>query len=189
MILTLTEYKSFEALTKDDQDGKYNLLISAASNLIKTYLGSIFAPPVSPIEEYITVDYDTDRIWPKYWPISSLISVEEKPRYSHDSTVWYMLTAGADYELDGDSIVRIPRPGGFGTWRSGSVKIVYTGGFTEADAPNELKLACIELVNYYRDKGFLPNRSLQGATIITAGAGVPELPAHIRAILDQYRSS
>lgn len=188
-IISLAEYKQFEGLSKNDQDVKLNLLIEAASNLIKTYLGNMFAPDVSPIVEYISVDYDTDRIFPKFYPISSLISVEEPDRYTYDSTVHVPIQVGTQYYLDGDSIVRVPGDG-FANWplSPATVKVTYLGGYEANETPSELKLACIELVNYYRDKGFLPNRSLQGATIINAGAGVAELPPHVRAILDYYKA-
>jgi hypothetical protein len=187
-IITLEEYKNYEGLIKTDQDVKFTLLIESASNLIKTYLGSIFAPPVSPIVEYISVDYDTDRLWPKYYPITNLISVEEPDRYSYGSTVHIPLQVGTDYVLDGDSILRIAGSG-FSCWPISptTVKVTYVGGYTDSNTPAELKLAAIELVNYYRDKGFLPNRSMQGATIITSGTGVADLPPHVRAILDYYK--
>lgn len=187
-IITLAEYKAYEGLTKTDQDGKYSLLIAASSNLIKTYLGSIFAPDVSPIVEYISVDYDTDRIFPKYWPLGNVISVEEPDRYTWDSTVHVPIQVGTEYFVDGDSIVRVPGHG-FANWpiSPATVKVTYEGGYSALEIPADLKLACIELVNYYRDKGFLPNRSMQGATIITSGAGVADLPAHVRAILEYYK--
>lgn len=190
-ILTLAEYKSFEGLTKTDQDIKLNLLIEAASNLIKTYLGSIFSPAVTPIVEYVSVDYDTDRIYPQYYPITNLISVEESDRYTTDSTIHVPLQTGTEYYLDGDSIVRVPGALGFANWpiSPATIKITYEGGYADTvDMPSEIKLACIELVNYYKEKGFLPNRSIQGATIINAGAAVADLPAHVRAILDYYKN-
>lgn len=187
-IITLSEYKAFEGLSKNDQDVKLTLLIEAASSLIKAYLGNVFAPLTSPIVEYISVDYDTDRIWPKYSPLTNVISVEEPDRYTWDSTVHVPIQVGTEYYVDGDSIVRIPG-NGFANWpiSPATVKVTYEGGYSISDTPADLKLACIELVNYYRDKGFLPNRSLQGATIINAGTAVADLPAHVRAILEYYK--
>lgn len=188
-IITLQEYKAYEGLSKTDQDVKLNLLIDAASSLIKTYLGNVFAPETSPIVEYITVDYDTNRIFPKYWPLREVISVEEPDRYTIDSTVHVPLQSGTQYYVDGNSIVRVPGTGGFANWPLSprAVRVTYDGGFDVDSVPSDLKLAAIELVNYYKDKGFLPSRSLQGATIINSGTAVPDLPAHVRAILDYYK--
>lgn len=187
-IITLEEYKNYQGLTKTDNDTKITFLIGAVSNLIKAYLGNMFAEDDDPIEEYISVDYDTDRIYPKYYPIRNVISVSESDRYTTDSTVHVPLQVGTQYFVDGDSIVRIPGSG-FANWpiSPSTVKIVYEGGWLGTDIPTDIKLAAIELVNYYMNKEFIPNRSLQGATIINAGSTVADLPAHVRAILDYYK--
>lgn len=187
-IITLEEYKSFEGLSQTKEDPKLIFLVSAASSLIKAYIGDIFAPAVSPIVEYISVDYDTDRIYPRYYPINSIISVEESDRYTLDSTVHVPLQVGTQYYLDNDSLVRVPGTG-FANWpiSPGTVKLTYTGGYSFATTPMELKLACIQLVNFYKNNEHVPSRSMQGATIINPAAGVAELPAHVRAILDTYK--
>ncbi len=189
-IITLAEYKSFNKLVKDDLDDKYTFLISAVSEIIRAYLdGSVFAPS-GQITEYISVDYDTDRIFPKYWPIRNIVSIEEPDRYTWDSTVHVPLQVGTEYYLDGDSIVRVPE-NGFANWpiSPATVKLVYEAGYdTDAGgSPADVKLAAIELVNYYVNKEHIPNRSIQGTTIINAGSTVADLPAHVRAILDQYK--
>jgi Phage gp6-like head-tail connector protein len=187
-IITLEEYKQYQGLTKMDQDAKLSLVIASASNIIKTYIGDIFTPTTSPIVEYISVDYDTNRIYPRYYPINSIISVEESDRYTTDSTVHVPLQTGTQFYLDDDSIVRVPGSLGFANWpiSPGTVKVTYTGGYSLLSTPADLKLACIELVNYYVNKDFVPSRTLQGATIINPTGGTAELPAHVRTILDGY---
>ena len=188
-IITLDEYKQFQGLSKTDSDAKLSLIISSASSIIKAYLGNIFAPNANPIVEYISVDYDTNRIYPKYYPINSIVSVEESDRYTTDSTVHVPLQTGTQFYLDDDSIVRVPGSLGFANWpiSPSTVKLTYTAGYNLTTAPADLQLATIQLVNYYVNTEYVPSRSLQGATIINPSAGVAELPAHVRTILDTYK--
>lgn len=174
-------------LTKTDQDVKITFLIGAASSLIKAYIGDIFVSDTSPIIEYATLDYETNKVFTKYYPINSLVSVEEEVLdVETGSTVHTTITQNTDYYIDNKmSIVRIPENT---CWpmSPNRVKITYTGGFSLSDIPSDIKLATMELVTYYKEKGYLPNRSLQGATIINNTNPTAELPAHVRAILDEY---
>jgi hypothetical protein len=116
------------------------------------------------------------------------VSITEWNRYTTDSTVHVPLTNGADYELAGNTIVRIPRPGGFASWPVGPavVKVEYRAGYE--DTPHDLKLAAIFLIEYYVNKGFLPQRTIQGTTVVNAEPKEADLPNHIKAILDHYKS-
>lgn len=193
-IITLAEYKSYMGKTKTDSDQKLTFLIAAASNLIKTYTGSDYPEdPDTPIEEWFDVDYDTDVLFPKYYPITSIQMVEEINRTLNDSTIHLVLDYGADYYHTSDTIVRIPNgTHSFVNWPIGpqAVKITYTAGTAggAGGAPNDVKLACIQLVEYYENEHYIPSKSLQGGSMVFSGTTEPLIPPHVRAILDYYKS-
>lgn len=185
--ITLDEYKSYVGLSKNTEDVKISFLISAASDIIKAYLGKVF-PDQLPIIENLSVDYDTDRIYPTYYPITNIISVEESSRITNDSSI-HVLESDSQYYLDSDgSIVRVPGDG-FYTWPQypKTIKVTYEGGYSVDEAPEAIKLATVELVSYYLNRDFIPSKSMQGASIVNPVITKAELPAHIRAILDYYK--
>lgn len=193
-LITLQEYKDFVGKTKADDDAQLNVIIPAVSNIIKAYLGNT-APddPTTPIEEYVYLDYETDKIFTKYWPIRELISVEESNRYTWDSSIHVPLTANSDYYLINDAIVRVP--GGttsFSTWpmAPGVVKITYTAGEVDglgAGVIDEaIKLAAIELTTYYLKKEYIQNRSMMGSSLQTY-VDTQGMPSHIRRLLDEFK--
>jgi hypothetical protein len=194
-LITLEEYKAFAGKTKTDDDAKLNVIIPAVSSLIQAYIGN--AGPVDPtatIVENIYLDYATDKIFTKYYPIRELISVTETDRYSTDSSVHIPLTQGADYYLIDDTIIRYPTgPSGFSYWPSspGIVTVTYKAGSLDDNGdplptPSDVKLAAIELTTYYLSKEFIQNRSIMGtslATYVDKGG----MPPHIARLLDNYK--
>ena len=175
-------------MRKPDEDNKITFLIKSVSSLIKAYLGhSLVDNYEDPITEYLSFDYDTNVLYPKLWPIRDIVEITELDRYTVDSTVHVPLSAASDYYLSGDTVVRVPGYGGFGTWPRGpgSVKIVYRAGYETA--PQELKLAAIELVNYYREEQFRQSKTIQGSTVINTLTKSDEWPSHIRLLLDNYK--
>lgn len=188
-LITLQEYKDYMGMRKPDEDQKITFLISSVSSLIKAYLNySLVDNYDTAITEYASFDYDTNVYYPKLWPIRDIQEITELSRYTYDSTVHVPLTAEADYYLSGDSIVRVPGAGGFGTWPQGpnSVKIVYRAGYEEA--PNDIKLAAIELVSYYKEEQYRQSKTIMGSTVINTLTKADEWPSHIRLLLENYRN-
>lgn len=187
-LITLQEYKDYMGLRKPDEDTKLTFLIASVSSLIKAYLGySLVDNYDTPITEYASFEYDTNIYYPKLWPIRDIIEITEQSRYTTDSTVHVPLTAESDYYLSGDSIVRIPNYGGFGTWPRGpnTVKVIYRAGYE--DTPAELKLAAIELINYYSQEQFRQSKTIMGSTVINTLSKSDDWPSHIKLLLDNYK--
>lgn len=192
-IITLQEYKDFYRITKSEEDAKISLLISSVSALIQAYLGLDFEGGKT-VTETISVDYDTDVIYLDNYPIASITAITELDRYTTDSTVHVPLQYASDYVLNGPdgAIIRKHRPGGFARWPigPGSVVVSYvtepTWGMNE-DPPADLKLACIELVNYYKNEEYKQSRSIQGTSIVNTPSQGTDFPKHIQVILDRYK--
>jgi hypothetical protein len=194
-LITLEEYKTYNGLSANPKDDpKIALLISSISALIQTYLGIDFEGGKS-ITRTLSVDYDTDKIYLDHYPIESVVSVSEMDRYTTDSTVHVPLMYASQFSvnLQDGIITRIRTPGGFANWPvgPGSVTVTYVTApkwdIDTDDLPADLKLACIELVNYYRNEEFRQSKTIQGSSIInTLGKGT-DFPQHIQVILDKYK--
>lgn len=188
-LITLQEYKDYNLMSANPkEDPKINFLITSVSSLIKAYYGySLVDNYNTPLTEYASFDYDTNVYFPKQWPIRDIVEITELDRYTWDSSIHVPLTAESDYYLSGDSIVRVPGVGGFATWPQGpnSVKIVYRAGYE--NLPSDIKLAAIELVNYYREEQFKQSKTIMGSTVINTLTKSDEWPSHIRLILDSYK--
>ncbi len=196
-LITIEEYKAFTSKTKTDDDPKLNVIIPAVSNAIKAYLGSTTPEdPTAEIEEYIYLDYETDRFYTKYWPIREIISIEETRVYTYDSTIHVPLTSGADFFLANDAIIRYPTsPYGFAGWpmSPGVIKIVYKAGTLDDNGdpistPMDIKLAAIELTSYYLKQEYIQNKSIMGSSISTYVDKIG-MPPHIARLLENYKST
>ena len=195
-IITLEEYKAFNALsgnTKDD--AKIVLLISSVSSLIQAYLGLDFTGGKS-VTEVLSLDYDTNTIYLENYPISGPVTVSETDRYTWDSSVHVPLAYSSDFFVDEEEgvLTRVYTPGGFASWpvSPGVVTVTYTTapkwpGTGASAVPADLKLAAIELVNYYRNDEFRQSKSVQGSSLVNTLAEGTDFPKHIQVILDRYK--
>ena len=184
-LITLEEYKIYKGISKADQDNKINLIIPSVSNIIKAYIGTSLVDHYNdPITETHTVEYPTNEIYTRHWPINEVISVTERDRSYWDSTVHLPLVSGVDYVVEDGYLVRT---GPYSVWTTGpsTVVIEYTYGYETL--PQEIKLAALELTSYYMNSEFKESRSIQGTTIVNKVSSEPDLPPYIRAILDFYK--
>jgi hypothetical protein len=184
-LITLEEYKSFNAITKTDQDFKITLLLSVVSRLIKNHVRtSIIDNWTVPIVETAELGYESNIIFTKQFPIREIISVTEIP-YAvgiyNDSTIHVPLTFMTDYVLEENKVIRLN-----GIWnpRPDSVIITYTSGY--ATTPDDIKYATILLVEYYLKEQYIHTRSMMGSSLQSYDTMGTELPPHIARILDHY---
>lgn len=184
-IITLDEYKTYKGIAKTDQDNKITFLISSVSALIKAYCGqSLVDNWDTPITQTITLPYDSNTIYLDAFPIRDVTLVEEVMGgwvAGLDSTIHYPAQFNADYTLSVENgrLTRLGR-----TW-SRTVKVTYRAGYDEA--PMQLKLAAIELVSYYMNEDWKPNRVMQGATMAGPTPETNGIPKHIALMLDHYK--
>jgi hypothetical protein len=195
-LVTLEEYKAFVGATANPKDdARISLLIASVSSLIQAYLGLDFTGGKS-VTEVISLDYNTDKIFLKNYPVSAPVTVTETDRYTWDSSIHVPLAYAGDYVLDAENgmLTRIATPGGFANWpiSPGVITVTYTtaskwGGFGAPTVPADLKLAAIELINYYKNDEFRQNKTTQGTSLENTLAQGTDFPKHIQVILDRYK--
>lgn len=182
-LITLEYYKQAKALTGTKEDSRLSSLITAVSQLVKSYCGRAFNDyTVDQKEEYHSFEYPTSKILLDEFPVIEVGGV-----YTRLSpTESYTLTTDWILEKNNDAIHYLG-----GTWPTGieSVKIVYIAGYEEL--PQDLLLAVIDLITYYSKEEYRSSKSLQGATLnftpTSSIRGNCDFPDHIKRVLDLYR--
>lgn len=188
-LVSLDEFKAYKKITKDEDDPKLLLILRAASQLAKTYCRRTFVDYVDTDKvEYF--DGDTDEIlFLSEFPIISITSVE----VSADGATYTTITQDTDYFIDYtlDAIRTADNlsftVGSLPSFKS--VKVTYKGGYTEV--PEDLKLAVMDLAEYYRQEEYTPRKSFQSSTIENIGfraGGKSSLPAHIKRVFEMYKA-
>jgi len=186
-LITLDEFKEAQGLSSSKDDDRYEFLITSVSQLVKTYCGNSIVDyyTVNKVE-VLSVFWDTHILHLTESPVNSLVSVEE--RSSID--VPYTTLSSTDYFLDEttDSLVRVAGSSTL-NWKlgPGSVKVTYTAGYSSC--PEDLKLAVIDLVNYYHKDEYKARQTLAGASRENAPSGDTKgFPDHIKRVLDLYKN-
>ena len=197
-LITLQQYKDFAGLQGVQTDARINVIIDSVSQLVKNYCGISFIDFYSTdkTEFFDILDNHTTRIMLGESPLVSVSQVQE--REDQSSSYVTLITENSDssgkyeYMIDTvtDSIVRtnsttdIPFPRG-----RKAVKVVYRAGYNST--PEDLKLACFDLVKYYLKDERKERMTIQGATVENAvstsirnNAGFPD---HIKRVLDMYK--
>ena len=197
-LITLQQYKDFAGLQGVQTDARINVIIDSVSQLVKNYCGTSFIDFYSSdkTEFFDILDNNTTRIMLGESPLVSVSQVQE--REDQSSSYVTLITENSDssgkyeYMIDTvtDSIVRtnstidIPFPRG-----RKSVKVVYRAGYSAT--PEDLKLACFDLVKYYLKDERKDRMTIAGATVENAvstsirnNAGFPD---HIKRVLDMYK--
>lgn len=181
-LITRQEYKAYQGITSTNHDVEIDLLITKCSEFAKTYCRRRF-------NEY-TGDTKTEYFSggvPKFilaeTPVLQVVAVEYSADYGQ---TWTQLTEYSSWILHEDSIACIP----VGDWQPQlrGYRVQYTGGYEAI--PDDLKLAVMDLVTYYRrndsavHSSSAPGMNRTQVEYITSTG----LPAHIRRVLDQYVS-
>lgn len=189
-LITIDEYKNYKDINSDNYDTIISALIDAVSNLIKEYTGRSFIDYAytDKVEYFDATSYP--EYYPKEIPIISITSLE----YSIDGGVTYTTyVENTDYFVDSEEGIIVSNtttkyssflqtPIGF---KSG--KLTYTAGYIVA--PADLKLAAMDLVEYYRSEEHISRKSMGGASTDNSGSITvnSNLPPHIKRVLDLYR--
>ena len=178
-LITIDDYKEYAGITSIDFDDKLQSIVNRISELVKTYCNRRFIDNYNkatqqfiPIVEYSNFD---GYFYPQEFPVQALISVE----YSVDLGETYTAVTGCAFDKSKDAIF-IPEEGREGI---NMFKITYTGGYQKT--PDDLKLACLDLVDYYYKNESVPRRTTMNNTVeyITSA----DMPSHIKRVLDLYR--
>ena len=197
-LITLAQYKDFAGLQGVSEDAKLNVIIPSISQAVKTYCGTSFVDFVSAdkTEFFDIKDNFTNAIMLDESPIISVSSVQERDGQSASYTT--LITENSDnsgkfeyvIDFETDTIFRTDDNSDkmFPKGRK-AVKVVYRAGY--ASTPQDLKLACFDLVKYYLKDERKERLSISGAQIsnqvttsLRENIGFPD---HIKRILDFYK--
>lgn len=182
-LVTRAEYKAYAGITSPNQDAEIDLLLPKASQLVKTYCRTSFVDNVDdPKAEQFSGNGYPD-YYLKDYPVLQVLDVETSEDYGQS---WTSLVEFRDWVFNSGSVsVRNLLPGGWAPKVNG-YKITYTAGYELV--PEDLKLAVMDLVTYYRrnDSTVHNSASSGSGNVQIEYLKSTSLPAHIRRILDQY---
>lgn len=182
-LITLQEYKEANSINSTEYDGRISSIILRASNYIKSYCNRTFIDHYDkltssflPIVEYSNIN---GYFYPSEFPIQELVSVE----YSIDyGTTYTPYTSISVFDRQKDAIL-IGADDTSSIEQANAFKITYKGGYSST--PEELKLACIDLVDFYYKNESTP-RKTSNNNVVEYVMG-SDLPSHIKRVLDLYR--
>lgn len=182
-LITIDEIKTYLTVSSDKQDDILNFLIPKISEMVKNYCGRSLVDYYTNVKEEV-YNGGTPNIYPIEIPIKDILLVSYSNDYGQTYTDMSQFT---DYVLNrqDDSIVPISScEFKFGI---NAYKINYRGGYSEV--PEDLKLACMDLVAYYlkSDMAVKSTRSAGSNTTQVEYVMNATLPSHIRRVLDTYR--
>jgi len=180
-LISRTEYKSYMGITSANKDTEIDILIPKVSQLVKTYCRRTFIDYYSDIKvEYFNGGFNT--ILLNESPVKEVLSVGNSTDYGQNYT---NLVEYTDYVLDGDQLVYIKSPY---IWpeKLKAYKVEYFGGYE--DTPEDLKLAVLDLVEYYskNNSAVHVNRDVTPNVTQINYVNSTNFPAHIKRVLDQY---
>ncbi len=185
-IVTLEEYKLYATIKTINValDDQINQILPGVTQFILDYCGRKFVDYYNTDKEEYKKASETT-IYTDEFPIRSITSIA----FSGDNgTTYTTLANGVDYILDKqtDSIVILTPQYAYGKGYN-AFKLFYKAGM--AEYPDDLKLACMDLVTYYMksDMAVKSTRSPGSNTTQVEYVLNSGLPSHIRRVLDRYR--
>ena len=179
-LITITEYKNFEGVSGFTDDSKLNLIIPAVNELVRRYCGKTFNQHTTALTakvELFSTRYPMDVIFPTETPLISITSLEI------DNGSGFEIVDPSLYGIDNKiDTVRLKR----GKFPVGVevVRLTYRAGYTTI--PGDLKLALVDLINYYKNNEHIPEKNHASFTIRHED-GKAAFPDHIRRVLDLYK--
>jgi len=183
-LITLEDYKLYKKLTKTDSDEELGAIIASVSNLIKTYCGHSFIDYYTTAKvEIFNIKQSQHAILLNEWPVKTVTQVEARPDYQ----TAYTVVPGTDYFVD-TSIDTLFRHDGYWEEGFGAVKVTYTAGY--AATPDDVKIACLDLVHHYFKEEYKERKTLGAATLDNGYSkfGNSRWPPHVARVLDLYRN-
>lgn len=197
-LITLREYKDFAGIQGVNEDSKINVIIPAISQAVKTYCGTTIIDYYSTDKtEYFDItDNLTYAIMVDESPLVSVSLVRE--RDSQSGSWVTLISENSDSSGKYEYIVDVSKDTIFRTTATGdkyfprgrkAVEVTYRSGYSAT--PEDLKLACFDLVKYYLKDERKTSLVVSGAQIqnqvstsLRENIGFPD---HIKRILDFYK--
>lgn len=197
-LITLREYKDFAGIQGVNEDSKINVIIPAISQAVKTYCGTTIIDYYSTDKtEYFDItDNLTYAIMVDESPLVSVSLVRERDSQSGDWVT--LISENSDSSGKYEYLVDVSKDTIFRTTATGdkyfprgrkAVEVTYRSGYSAT--PEDLKLACFDLVKYYLKDERKSSLVISGAqvqnqvsTSLRENIGFPD---HIKRILDFYK--
>jgi hypothetical protein len=180
-LITRAEYKAYMGITSTNQDTEIDALIPKVSEFVKTYCRRRFIDWVSEAKtEYFNGGNESFIL--QETPVLQVLDVEFSADYGQNYT---SLTEFTDWVLDDGVIVNI-KSGPAWPKQLRGYRVQYFGGFEAV--PEDLKLAVLDLVTYYRqnDAAIHSPKAPGTNSVQIEYVSTNKLPAHIRRVLDYY---
>jgi hypothetical protein len=181
-LITKAEYKTYMGISSTNSDTEIDFLIPKVSELVKSYCRRTFVDYYGDAKiEFFDGGFKTLLL--KETPVVGIVSVARSTNYGKAYTT---LTKYTDWVVQGDTVVSLT-PGGWPELING-YRVTYTAGYDLPDLPADLKLAVLDLVEYYsRNNGAVhTSRDLNPNTTQISYVSTTNLPAPIKRVLDQY---
>lgn len=181
-LITRNEYKAYAGISSPNQDTEIDAIIPKVSQLVKTYCRQTFVDNYDDPKS-VQVNGGDSIIYLKETPIVSIQAVETSIDYGKTYSTLEEFTDWV-YDTENHGIRSLSRLG-FPA-RLNGYKITYTCGYEVL--PDDLKLAVMDLVTYYRkNDGAVHSAKAPGTNSVQIEyISTTTLPAHIRRVLDLY---
>lgn len=189
LLASLSAFKTYKTIPSDNtrEDDAITEMLNAASDFIKEYCQRTF---IDNYDEKKIEYFDGSSLCTRYlseYPLFKMDKVEFSTDGGKTYTEVFEYEAyylGEDYITSGSSSA-LCNP----FIKHNAIKLTYKAGFETV--PRDLKLACMDLAEYFRSTQYNPKSSL-GTNMVERsnkdGADVTKLPAHIYRVLNNYRT-
>jgi len=187
-LITLDDYKAFEAINGDKEDIRLTETIGSVSALVRAYCNNSFTDFVSvdKVQVFNIPRGGLEDLYLKETPLISITSVAERTSFSasyntlNSSDYYYILDSDSLVRMKGDFQIKWPEG-------PGSVIITYKAGYLIL--PEDLKLAVANLCTHYWKEYFkTASKNIASSSLTTTFNNTSDMPGHIKRVLDLYRS-
>lgn len=181
-LTTRADYKAYAGIKSTNSDAEIDSLIPKISQFVKTYCRRSFVDYWdTPLVQVFDGGYR--ELILAETPLVAVASVQQSTDFGVTYTT---LTRNTDWVIRGDTVYSTD-PRGFEPLVNG-YKVTYTAGYE--DVPNDLELAIMDLITYYRknDSAIHSSKSPGTNAVQIEYISTTNLPAHIKRVLDLYVS-
>jgi|GEM_PF-2210475 len=185
-LVTVAEYKTYKSISNPDKDDQIRYITDAVNALVKHYCNRKFVDHFT--GNNLTQYFDgtaNSTVYLDEFPVVNVVAVNVSTDGGVTNT---LLVENTDYFVDIEDGYLTTATGSKFTpgtrIKHHSLKVEYAGGFEVA--PDDLKIACLDLVDYYKNEDYTPEKSMGRAGEITQFV-TKSLPPHIKRVMDLYR--
>lgn len=194
LLVNLDEFKTYKGITKSNEDAKLTVILEGVSNYAKEYCKRSFIDyySVDKVEYHDANEFN--QIFLNEVPLISITKVEisldgdfsgtdpDKITELEEYSTYFpnirdsLITSGSTYPIAYGAISGVP-----------NLRVTYKAGYEVV--PKDLKLAIMDLTEYYRSEEYTPRKAFKDMSIENLGfrEGTASLPSHIKRIFEMYR--